>query len=55
MQNSYCHKEMNNNTDNTLYSDASILDALKALECSAEFNYTLFLSSIAKIERWSVH
>ena len=43
MQNSYCHKEMNNNTDNTLYSDASILDALKALECSAEFNYTLFI------------
>lgn len=29
--------------DNTLYSDASILDALKTLECSSDFNYTLFI------------
>lgn len=40
MQNFYCHNEMN---DNTLYSDASILDALKTLECSSDFNYTLFI------------
>lgn len=30
-------------SDNVLYMDASILDALKALECSSGFNYTLFI------------